>query len=737
MVDAIRPANYHPRALPFDILWKDRLMPELPDELKDNPLLATAGLPRFYRIKPEHIVPAVQQVLAQAEQRLTEIETTLSSLDRPNWDDLFTKLEELDRPFDFAWKPVGHLFGVLNSPELRTAYETVLPEVVRFGLRASQSRPIYEAVKRLKEQAGVSLAPTRQRIVDQKLLSAKLSGIALEGKQRERFNAIAEELSQLSADFSNHVLDATKAFELILTQLDEVAGLPPSLLQLAAQSFVQSRQAKAEGESGGGGEGETTAATPEAGPWRISLDGPIVTPFLQHSRRRDLRETVYREFISRASTGEWDNSESISKILKLRREKAELLGFRSFAEVSLAEKMAPGVAAVEEMFEKLRAATRAPAESELAELKTLATAGGQTEEFKHWDAAFWAERLREQRFDYTDEQLRPYFPLPRVLDGLFSLLTKLLGITIRAADGEAPVWHPDVRFFRVFDADGNKPLAAFYLDPYSRPENKRGGAWMDTCLPRRRFRGQVELPVAHLVCNSTPPVGDTPSLMTFREVETLFHEFGHGLQHMLTTVDEADAAGINGVEWDAVELSSQFMENWCYHRPTIRGLSGHYKTGEPLPDELFDKLTAARNFRAASMMLRQLHFGMTDIYLHHQFDPSSSESPFDVQRRMAEKTSVLPPLPEDRMLCAFSHIFSGGYAAGYYSYKWAEVLSADAFGAFEEAGLDNESAVRATGRRFRDTVLSLGGSRHPLEVFRTFRGRDPDPQALLKQCGLA
>ena len=260
---------------------------------------------------------------------------------------------------------------------------------------------------------------------------------------------------------------------------------------------------------------------------------------------------------------------------------------------------------------------------------------------------------------------------------------------------------------------------------------------MDTCLPRRRFRGQIELPVAHLVCNSTPPVGDAPSLMTFREVETLFHEFGHGLQHMLTTVDEADAAGINGVEWDAVELPSQFMENWCYHRPTIRGLSGHYQTGEPLPDELFDKLTAARNFRAASMMLRQLHFGMTDIYLHHQFDPSSSESPFDVQRRMAEKTAVLPPLPEDRMLCAFSHIFSGGYAAGYYSYKWAEVLSADAFGAFEEAGLDNESAVQTTGRRFRDTVLSLGGSRHPLEVFRAFRGRDPDPLALLRQCGLA
>jgi len=697
-------------------------MPESSDDLKQNPLLVTDGLPRFDQIKPEHIVPAVRLVLAQAEQRLTEMEQRLSSLNRPSWEDLIVPLEELDRPFDFAWKPIGHLFGVLNSPELRTAYETVLPEVVRFGLRASQSRPIYDAIVRLNQQAGDSLVPARRRIVDQKLLSAKLSGIALEGAQRERFNAIAEELSQLSTDFSNHVLDATKAFELILTKPEEIEGLPPSLLQLAEQSYRQKNpEEKLQGS---------------AGPWRITLDGPIVTPFLQHSRRRDLRETIYRAFISRASTGEWDNSESITKILKLRREKAELLGYRTFAELSLAEKMAPGVAAVEEMFEKLRAASRPPAEQDLAELKSLAANCGQSEEFKHWDAAFWAERLREQRYDFNDEQLRPYFPLPRVLDGLFALLRKIFGIAIQPADGEAPSWHPDVRFFRVFDANTNQPLASFYLDPYSRPENKRGGAWMDTCLPRRRFKGQIELPVAHLVCNGTPPVGDTPSLMTFREVETLFHEFGHGLQHMLTTVDEADVAGINGVEWDAVELPSQFMENWCYDRPTIRGLSAHYQTGEPLPDELFDKITAARNFRAASQMLRQLHFGMTDIYLHHQFDLSSNESPFDVQRRMAERTSVMPPLPEDRMLCAFSHIFSGGYAAGYYSYKWAEVLSADAFGAFEEAGLDNEEAVKATGRRFRDTVLSLGGSRHPLEVFRAFRGRDPDPQALLRQCGL-
>lgn len=715
-------------------------MTESATNSNDNPLLLTDGLPKYGLIRPEHIVPAVRQILSDAERQLTDLETSLATIDRPSWDDLFVPLERIDRPFDYAWKPVSHLFGVLNSDELRTAYETVLPEVVRFGLRASQSRPIYEAVKRLKEQSGSTLTTAKQRIVDQRLLSARLSGINLEGEQLDRFNAIAEELSQLSTEFSNHVLDATKAFELILTHPDEVAGLPPSLLQLAAQSFNQANAKKT--ESLANREGEATAepqaaATPEAGPWRITLDGPIVTPFLQHCRRRDLRETIYRAFISRAASGQWDNSENISRILKLRREKAVLLGFQTFAEVSLAEKMAPGVGAVEEMFETLLNASRKPAEKDLSDLTPIAIAGGQTEPLMHWDIGFWAERLREQRYDYTDEQMRPYFPLPKVLDGLFALLLKLFGISIRAADGEASVWHPDVRFFRVFDSDKNDaPIAAFYLDPYSRPENKRGGAWMDTCLPRRLVNGRVELPVAHLVCNSTPPIGETPSLMTFREVETLFHEFGHGLQHMLTTVDEADAAGISGVEWDAVELPSQFMENWCYHRPTILKLSGHYQTGEPLPDDLFVKLTAARNFRAASMMLRQLHFGMTDMHLHHHFDAMSNESPFDVQRRIAERTSVLPPLPEDRMLCSFQHIFSGGYAAGYYSYKWAEVLSADAFSAFEDAGLDNEAAVSATGRRFRETVLALGGSQHPMEIFRAFRGRDPDPLSLLKQCGL-
>jgi oligopeptidase A len=343
--------------------------------------------------------------------------------------------------------------------------------------------------------------------------------------------------------------------------------------------------------------------------------------------------------------------------------------------------------------------------------------------------------LREDRYAYTDEEIRPYFPFERVLAGLFDLLHRLFGVTIRQRDDVA-VWHPDVRFFDVFDDDGEL-LAGFYLDPFSRPQDKRSGAWMDDCLGRRRVHGALQRPVAYLVCNQTPPMGQTPALMTFREVETLFHEMGHGLQHMLTEVDHPDAAGINGIEWDAVELPSQFMENWCYHRPVLLGMTGHYQTGAPLPEALFEKLCAARNYRVASMMLRQILLGTTDLELHTTFDPDGDESMFDLQRRLAERTAVLPLLPEDRLLCSFQHIFSGGYAAGYYSYKWAEILSADAFSAFRDAGLDDPPAVARLGRRFRETVLASGGSQHPLEVFRAFRGRDPSVEPLLQQCGLS
>jgi len=686
----------------------------------DNPLLQQAGLPQFGEITPEHVAPAVRHCLTEAEKKLGKIEQNAA----PTWEGLLQPLEEIDQPFEQTWGPVGHLLGVKNSPELRDAHESVLQEIVAFSLKVGQSQPIYEGLKAIKEgDAWDTLTPTQQRIVENKLLNAELAGVGLEGEDLKKFNEISQELSKLATDFSNHVLDATKAWSLTITDVADTAEWPDSLRQLTAQSH---NQAKAE---------DDPEATPEAGPWRITLDGPIVQPFLQHSRNRAQREQVYRAYLTRASSGEFDNTEIINRTLKLRKQKAALLGYDNFAEMSLAKKMAPSVDAVLQLSEELRSSSWDPAEQDLADLKELAAASGQSEELAHWDIAFWAERLREQKFDFTDEQLRPYFALPNVLNGMFSLVQRLFGIVVTPADGEAPVWNKDVRYFKISDEDGT-PLAAFYLDPYSRPENKRGGAWMDDCLSRRLVDGEVQLPVAHLVCNGTPPVGERPSLMTFREVETLFHEFGHGLQHMLTTINEADASGINGVEWDAVELPSQFMENWCYHKPTLIGMTAHVDTGKPLPDELFEKICAARNYRAGSLMLRQISFGVTDLKLHSEFDPDGDETVFDVQRRVAETTSVLPLLPEDRFLCAFSHIFAGGYAAGYYSYKWAEVLSADAFAAFEEAGLDDEQAVAETGRRFRDTILSQGGSRHPMDLFKEFRGREPSTEALLRHSGL-
>lgn len=688
-----------------------------------NPLLQPSVLPRFDLLRPEHVVPAMQQLLPELEAELQQLEAQI----QPTWQGLVEPLERLTDRLSVTWGVVGHLMGVQNSDALRQAHQAVQPDVVQFSMRLGQSPAIYQGLKALQASPVWSTYdPAQQRIIDALMRDAELSGVGLQGQERERFNAIQQELARLSTEFSNHVLDATKAFAFTLDQPEDVAGLPPSLLQLAAQAARQAGAAD---------------ATPAGGPWRITLDYPSFGPFLEHSRRRDLREQLYRAFITRASHGAEDNTPLISRILSLRQEQARLLGYGSFAELSLASKMAPDVATVERFLEELRQASCTAAQQELEDLRQCSRTAGATEaeELRHWDLAFWAERLREQRYDFNDEELRPYFPLPRVLDGLFALVQRLFGIQIRPADGATPVWHEDVRFFRVFDDQG-QPVAAFYLDPYSRPAEKRGGAWMDECVGRSRTLaapGQaVRLPVAYLTCNQTPPVDGKPALMNFNEVRTLFHEFGHGLQHMLTTVDYGLAAGIHNVEWDAVELPSQFMENWCYHRDTLMGMSAHVETGEPLPEALYQKLCAARTYRAGSLMLRQLYFACLDIALHHHFDPHGPATPFDVQQRVASLTTVLPPLPEDRFLCSFGHIFAGGYAAGYYSYKWAEVLSADAFAAFEEAGLDNTVALAATGRRYRNSILALGGSRPPMEVFREFRGREPSTAALLRHSGL-
>ncbi len=696
------------------------LFGSLPADLAQNPLLTERGTPRFDRIQPEHIVPAVRFTLAQGEQALQQIEAHI----QPTWAGAVEVFDALNRMFERSWGPVTHLFGVLNSDPLREAFETVQPEVVLFGLRISQSEPAYKALKAL--QAGPEwsrLDAAQQRIVDRKILSCELSGIGLSGSERERFNAIETDLSQAGTEFSNHVLDSNKAWSLLIESAADTEGWPDTLRRMTVTAFNRS---KTEG---------AIDATPENGPWRVTLEMPIFNPFMQHCRNRLLREQVYRAYMTRASSGELDNSALCVKHLALRKEKARLLGYKSYAELSLAQKMAPSVAAVEEMFETLLTASLSAAKRDLDQVSELARSQGQHEPIEHWDIAFWAERLREERYDFKEEELRPYFSHEIVVNGLFDLLTMLFGITVEP-DANVPTWHPDVRYYAVRNEAG-QPIAGFFYDPYSRPETKRPGAWMDDCLSRRTQGAEVQHPVAYLVCNATPPMGDTPSLMSFREVETLFHEFGHGLQHMLTTVDYPDAAGISGVEWDAVELPSQFMENWCYHRPTLDKLARHYQTGAALPDELFQKMVAAKTYRAGSMMLRQLTFGMTDIQLHSAFDPHGTESIFDVQRRVMERVSVLPMFPEDRFLCAFSHIFAGGYAAGYYSYKWAEVLSADAFSAFEEAGLDIEDNVRQTGRRFRDTVLALGGSRHPMEIFLEFRGREPSAESLLRHNGLS
>lgn len=685
-----------------------------------NPLYAHGTPPRFDEITPALASEAVPALLKVAREEFAAFEESLE----PTWDGIFGRLKEIVEPLEYAWHVTGHLMGVRNSDELRAVYEELEPQVVEFFTAMGQSATMYAALEELKGgEAWSELDGTRQRLVEKELLGMKLSGISLEGEEKERFNEIQKELAELSTGFSNAVLDSRKAFELILTDAADAEGFPQTLRQMTADS------AEKKGHEG---------ATAEGGPWRITLDGPVAGPFLMHCRNAELREQVYRALVTVASAGEFDNMPRIDRMLELRREKARLLGFASHAEISLATKMAEDVAAVDRLTVELRDAAMPKAVEDHAELIEFARAEtGEAElELANWDVGFWSERMREKNYDLSDEDLRPYFPFPKVLEGLFRVTKHLFEVEVVPADGEVQVWHEDVRYFRIRNAAG-EDIASFYLDPYSRPEDKRGGAWMDGMIGRAPLAdGSLRLPTAVLVCNQTPPTGDRPSLMTHREVETLFHEFGHGLQHMLTTVEVPEAAGIGAVEWDAVELPSQFMENWTYHEETVMGFAGHYETGEPLPKELFDRLVAAKNYRSGSMTLRQLYFGELDMQLHHHYDPAGEETVASVKARVVAKATVVPPLPEDHFECSFSHIFAGGYSAGYYSYKWAEVLSADAFSAFEEAGLEDGAAMAAMGRRFRDTVLAQGGSRHPMEIFRDFRGREPSTDALKRHTDL-
>ena len=669
----------------------------------DNPLLERSGLPAFSRIRPSHVEPAIRAVLAESRARVEEI---LAAAQPPRWDNLVMPLEALDHRLARAWAPVGHLNAVQNTEALRKAYNACLPLLSDYSSELGQHEGLFRAFERVLAEQGDQLQPGQRKILEDALRDFRLAGVALAPEPRQRFRAIMQELSTLGAKFEENVLDATQAWRLHVTDEARLAGLPEGARERAAAA------ARNRGLDG----------------WTLTLDFPCYLAVMSHATDRELRREMYEAWVTRASdhgpsAGKYDNGPVMADILRLRQEAARILGFANYAELSLATKMASSVDEVRGFLEDLARRSRKAAEQEFAAVQRFAG-----EPLEAWDIAYWSERLREHDYQVSDEELRPYFPAERVMAGLFDTAARLFGIRI-VPGGEVETWHPDVGFFRIENGDGAL-LGHLYTDIYAR-EQKRGGAWMDECVGRARFGAEVSLPVAFLVCNFMPPVGERPGLLSHDDVVTLFHEFGHCLHHLLTKVEWPSAAGINGVEWDAVELPSQFLENFAWHPEVIERLSGHYQSGKPLPGELLDRLIASRNFQSAMQMLRQVEFALFDIRLHAReaADAAAIIAELDAVRR---EVAVVPYPDFNRFAHGFSHIFGGGYAAGYYSYKWAEVLSADAFSAFEERGvLDAE-----TGRRFRECILEVGGSVDPMDAFIAFRGRPPEPGALLRLAGI-
>jgi len=684
----------------------------------ENPFYQYNDLPKYDAITPERAEGAIARLLATAGNQLLQLERTAE----PTWEGCMAPRLALAEPLAYAWHIVGHMLNVMNTNAWRSTQEKLQPLVVAFFSKLGQSRILFANMQVLRNgPAYEALTSPRKRILENDLREAIQAGAASPPDVRVQLTKLHEQMAADSATFLNHAMDASKAVVLTLTEQHDIVGLPRSLLAIASDAAQRNGYAQ---------------STTEAGPWVITHEAPLYVPFLQYSERRDLRETLYRAHMTRASEGDLDNEPVLAKLLLNRKQIAKLLGKPTYAELVLEGRMAQSVDAVQALIDRVRAVAKPAAQAEYDTMQAYARRHGQTDPLAAWDVAFWSERIRKDIFAFDNEALRPYFPFPHVLQCLLQTVKQLFAVSIEPADGQASVWHPDVRFFAVKDAAG-QVIAHLYLDPYSRPESKRGGAWMDAVLSRSRMPDdRIRLPAALMCCNQARPTESSPSLMTLTEVITLYHECGHALQHTLTTVDLAAAAGINNVEWDAVELPSQFMENWVYHRPFLKNMSRHVETGEPLPDKLIDQILAARWFQAGSQTLRQLFFSALDMGLHHEYDPDTTGKPDDFKMRLAPDYTIIPPLPEDRFLCGFSHIFAGGYAAGYYSYKWAEVLAADAFAAFEEAGLQSPDTIAATGKRFRNTVLALGGSKHPMDVFRQFRGREPDPDALLRQSGL-
>ncbi len=676
-----------------------------------NPLLDFSGLPRFSELKPGHVAPALDQLLAESRAVISNISTGQVPA---SWDAFVRPLEDSTERLSRAWGQVEHLHAVLDSPELRTAYNAGLPRITQFWTELGQNQALFDKYRALRASREFkALVPARKKLIENSLRDFRLGGAELPAELKPRYAAIQDELAALSAKFSENVLDATNACAFVVEDEKRLAGVPEDAIQAAREA------AEKDGKPG----------------WKFTLQMPSYLPVMQYAEDRGLRDTLYRASATRASEfgkAEWDNAPLIARILKLRKEDAALLGYQNFAEVSLVPKMAQTPKEVLDFLHDLAHRARPFAERDLAELREFAKDRLGLQTLEAWDMTYASEKLRAERYSFSDQEVKQYFPETQVVPGMFKLVETLYGV--RLSESSAPTWHEDVRFFDIRNAAGDL-IGQFYIDLYAR-ETKRGGAWMDGAITRRRRANGIQTPVAYLNCNFTRPVGGKPALFTHDDVITLFHETGHGLHHLLTQVEDLGVSGINGVEWDAVELPSQFMENFCWEWEVLEHMTSHVDTGKPLPRALFEKMLAAKNFQSGLAMLRQVEFSVFDMQLHFDFDPQAGRSAQDLLEEVRREIAVVTPPSYNRFPNNFSHIFAGGYAAGYYSYKWAEVLSADAFSAFEEMRNDRSVLDGATGARFRDEVLAVGGSRSAAESFRAFRGRDPQVDALLRHNGM-
>lgn len=675
-----------------------------------NPLMAADELPRFSQILPEQAEPAIREIIADNRQQL---EALLERGEGYTWDNLLKPLERMENRLGRAFAPVSHLNAVCNSEAWRNAYNACLMMLSDYATDLGQNEKLYQAIEAVTHSEEFkSYMPAQIKVVENMLRDFRLAGVALPPEQKQRYKAIAQELAQLTARFQDQVLDATQAWKKHILDAQALAGLPESGLAQLRQNAAN------EGLEG----------------YLLKLDFPSYQPVIMHAHDAVLRREIYEAYATRASdqgpqAGQWDNTPVMAQILALRHEGAQLLGFANYAEESLATKMAPDVATVERFLLDLAAHAKPVAEQEMAELREFARVQDGKTDLQSWDIPYYSEWLQRERYQLTQDELRPYFPAPRVLQGLFAIVQKLYGLQIEEI-AQADVWHPQVRLFELRDRAGEL-RGKFYTDLYARP-HKRGGAWMDNYTGRLLDMHGLQLPVAFLVCNFTPPLGDKPALLTHDEVLTLFHEFGHGLHHLLTRVDHLAVSGINGVAWDAVELPSQFMENFCWQRESLDLISGHMETGEPVPEVLHQRMLAARNFQSGMQMLRQIEFALFDLRVHRDYRPGEEGYVQRVLDEVRSEVAVVTPPPWNRFAHSFTHIFAGGYAAGYYSYKWAEVLSADAFSAFEEQGVFDPRV----GLHFMQTILEQGGARDAAELFREFRGREPSIEPLLRHSGI-